>query len=151
MLRRPSISFVSLVTAASWLRVSALSTILRFVTRRSDGENRSSTVRASSIAYQTSRWVISEYLCIHVRYEPTAAMVTTRAAASSMPFSWQATNALAASRFTSHSNGPGQVSSKSLRSNTSVRSGLAKTPKLSRCASPQSCTVIPAEGVVARS
>ena len=44
---------------------------------------------------------------------------------------------LAARRFTSHSHGPGSVSSKSLTSNTIVRSGAAKPPKLTRCASPQ--------------
>ena len=54
---------------------------------------------------------------------------------------------LAASRFTSYSNGPGSVSSKSLRSNSSVRSGEAKTPKFDRWASPHSCTSRPAVGV----
>ena len=86
-----------------------------------------------------------------MRYEATAAIVTTRAVASSIPFSRLATKALAARRFTSHSKGPGHVSSKSLRSNTSVRSGLAKIPKFRRCASPQSCTVSPDVGIVARS
>jgi hypothetical protein len=42
---------------------------------------------------------------------------------------------LAASRLTSHSHGPGRVSSKSLRSNSNCRSGEAKAPKLPRCAS----------------
>ncbi len=58
---------------------------------------------------------------------------------------------LAANRFTSYSNGPGSVSSKSFRSNSSRRSGEAKNPKFDRCASPQSCTVRPAVGVAARS
>ena len=39
---------------------------------------------------------------------------------------------LAAMRFTSYSNGPGSVSSKSFRSNSSVRSGEANTPKFDR-------------------
>ena len=68
-----------------------------------------------------------------------------------MRWSRAAMAALAASRFTSHSNGPGQVSSKSFRSNTSDLSGLAKMPKFNRCASPHSCTSIPDVGVVARS
>ena len=62
------------------------------------------------------------------------------------PRSRPATSMLAANRLTSHSNGPGCVSSKSLRSNTSRRSGPAKVPKLLRCASPHSCAVRPVEG-----
>ena len=58
---------------------------------------------------------------------------------------------LAASRFTSHSHGPGSVSSKSLMSNTIRRSGDANTPKFDRCASPQHCTRSPEVGVVERS
>jgi hypothetical protein len=58
---------------------------------------------------------------------------------------------LAASRFTSHSNGPGQVSSKSLQSKTRRRSGAEKTPKFERWASPQSCAVSVVVGVCARS
>ena len=63
------------------------------------------------------------------------------------PLSRPATARLAASRLTSHSNGPGSVSSKSLRSKTSRRSGEANAPKLARCASPHSCTRSPAAGV----
>ncbi len=48
---------------------------------------------------------------------------------------------LATRRLTSHSNGPGWVSSKSLMSKIRRRSGAAKTPKLERCASPQSWTM----------
>ena len=58
---------------------------------------------------------------------------------------------LAAIRFTSYSNGPGRVSSKSFRSNSSRRSGEANTPKFDRCASPHSCTCSPAVGVSLRS
>ena len=56
-----------------------------------------------------------------------------------------------ARRFTSHSHGPGSVSSKSLMSNTMLRSGVAKVPKFATCASPHACTVRPVTGVVARS
>jgi hypothetical protein len=45
----------------------------------------------------------------------------------------------------------GSVSSKSLTSKTWSRSGIAKTPKLLRCASPHSYTRMPETGVVARS
>jgi hypothetical protein len=58
---------------------------------------------------------------------------------------------LAARRFTSHSQGPGRVSSKSFTSTTSRRSGAAKTPKFDRCASPHAWTRSPDWGVVARS
>ena len=62
------------------------------------------------------------------------------------PRSRPATATLAASRLTSHSNGPGRVSSKSLRSKTSRRSGASNTPKFERWASPQSCAVRPDRG-----
>ena len=67
------------------------------------------------------------------------------------PLSRAATTKLAAIRFTSHSNGPGSVSSKSLRSNTSLRSGEPNTPKFDRWASPHSWTLRPATGVSFRS
>ena len=49
-----------------------------------------------------------------------------------------ATTRLVASRLTSHSQGPGRVSSKSFTSKTWSRSGVPKIPKLERWASPQS-------------
>ena len=58
---------------------------------------------------------------------------------------------LAAIRFTSYSNGPGSVSSKSFRSNSRTRSGEANAPKFDRCASPHSWASSPATGVSARS
>ena len=67
------------------------------------------------------------------------------------PRSRPATAMLAASRLTSHSHGPGSVSSKSLRSKMRSRSGEAKPPKFDRCASPHSCTRIPELGPLARS
>ena len=62
-----------------------------------------------------------------------------------------ATAMLATSRLTSHSNGPGSVSSKSFRSKTSRRSGEAKAPKFDRWASPHNCTRSPEDLVPARS
>jgi len=62
-----------------------------------------------------------------------------------------ATVKLAAIRFTSYSNGPGSVSSKSFRSNISCRSGDANSPKLDRWASPHSWAFNPATGVSFRS
>jgi hypothetical protein len=79
------------------------------------------------------------------------------ASAARRPRAWSnptvraATTKLTASRLTSHSQGAGSVSSKSLSPNDRLRSGVANTPKLSRWASPQACTVIPVTGVVARS
>ncbi len=57
----------------------------------------------------------------------------------------------AARRFTSHSQGAGSVSSKSLMSKMTFRSGVAKPPKFIRWQSPQACTRSPVAGVRARS
>ncbi|MNF99138.1 hypothetical protein D3C84_820250 [compost metagenome] len=62
-----------------------------------------------------------------------------------------ATTKLIARRFTSHSQGAGSVSSKSLMSKIRLRSGVANKPKFNRWQSPQACTSIPEVGVVARS
>ena len=62
-----------------------------------------------------------------------------------------ATSRLAARRFRSHSNGPARVSSKSLTSKRSSRSGEANPPKFARWASPHSCTMMPDCAAVARS
>ena len=85
------------------------------------------------------------------RYADTAAVVASRASALEKPLLRAAIVKLAAMRFTSYSNGPGSVSSKSLTSNNSLRSGEAKAPKLDRCASPHSCASSPAVGVSFRS
>ena len=58
---------------------------------------------------------------------------------------------LAARRLMSHSHGPGRVSSKSLTSKTSWRSGEPKAPKFERWASPHACTENPDSGLPARS
>src|SRR5262249_42591858 len=63
----------------------------------------------------------------------------------------EASTKLLANRLTSHSNGAGNVSSKSLMSKINVRSGDANTPKFARWQSPQDCTMMPAEGVFFRS
>ena len=61
---------------------------------------------------------------------------------------WRATTCrLAHNRLTSHSHGPGTVSSKSLMSKTRLRSGLANFPKLVTCASPHACTRMPVTAV----
>ena len=67
------------------------------------------------------------------------------------PFWRAATWRLAHSRFTSHSHGPGSVSSKSLMSNIMLRSGVANSPKLLTWASPHAWTRKPVAGVLARS
>ena len=75
----------------------------------------------------------------------------SRASDLPKPLFRAATTRLAARRFTSYSNGPGSVSSKSLMSKTSRRSGEPYTPKFERWASPHSWTFSPARGVAARS
>ena len=67
------------------------------------------------------------------------------------PLSRASTTRLVARRATSHSNGPGSVSSKSRRSNDKFRSGVAQRPKLRTCASPHICTMSSVCGRVARS
>ena len=114
--------------------------------------------RNSARAGSMSRWAYhtsSKGCCakprIAVRYPSAAARAILRRALAGYPLSRPATARLAASRLTSHSNGPGRVSSKSLTSKTSRRSGEAKAPKLDRCASPHNCTRSPDAGVLARS
>ena len=78
-------------------------------------------------------------------------MTMARRSAGAKPRSRPMISKLAASRLTSHSHGPGRVSSKSLMSNSIRRSGEPNRPKFDRCASPHSCTVTPDTGVAARS
>ncbi len=85
------------------------------------------------------------------RYARATARLTDSRSSASNPRSRPATAKLVTSRLTSHSNGPGSVSSKSLMLKTSRRSGAAKTPKFDRCASPHSCTDMLVRGVPARS
>ena len=87
--------------------------------------SRCSIVSTSSRAYQTSRLPASASFRIHSRYERTEFRTALVRSASVKSRSRPAISKLAASRFRSHSNGPGSVSSKSLRSKTSVRSGEA--------------------------
>ena len=94
-------------------------------------------------ACQTSIVRIPANSAIASRYARTDASVDSRASASVNPLFRAAIVKLAAIRLTSYSNGPGSVSSKSFRSNTSVRSGDANMPKFDRWASPQSWMVEP--------
>jgi hypothetical protein len=101
--------------------------------------------------YRTSRSFIPANSAIAVRYRPTVSSTIWSWSLARKPLSRAAICMLTASRLTSHSHGPGSVSSKSLTSNTSARSGEANTPKFDRCESPQHCTVSPDRGVAARS
>ncbi len=105
----------------------------------------------STRAYQTARLSIAAKARIASRYSVTDASTIRSPSRAVNPLSLAAIMRLAASRLTSHSHGPGSVSSKSLMSNTMRRSGEAKTPKFDRCASPQHCTRRPEVGVVERS
>ena len=108
-------------------------------------------VWTSRCAYQTSRKGCSANPRIAVRYPKAAAKAIWRQALAGNPLSRPATVMLAASRLTSHSNGPGRVSSKSLTSKTRLRSGEANAPKFDKWASPHICTRSPAAGVPSRS
>ena len=113
---------------------------------------RSRIESTSRRAYQVSRFVSAGELCHRLPVRAHAAdRQSSRAVLAENSRDRAAISKLAASRFTSHSNGPGFVSSKSLMSNTSVRSGDANPPKFARCASPQHWTRKPESGVVARS
>ena len=63
------------------------------------------------------------------------------------PLLRHARTTLAARRLTSHSQGAGRVSSRSLMSKMTRRSGVAKSPKLSRWQSPHAWTRRPVAGV----
>jgi hypothetical protein len=74
------------------------------------------------------------------------AVTISRRSLPENPLSRPATSRLAASRLTSHSHGPGRVSSKSFTSKTRRRSAEPKMPKFDRCASPHACTASPDTG-----
>ncbi len=145
---------VNLASAETLSRVRALAAVFsaRASVRLLNWEPYSAmNVSTSSRAYQTARLSIPAKVRIAWRYWAAHSSTTWSASPGEKPLSWEAIMRLAASRLTSHSQGPGSVSSKSLMSNTSRRSGEAKTPKLDRWASPQHCTRRPETGVVERS
>ena len=76
-------------------------------------------------AYQTSRRDMSANSAMALRYSPAAAARITSDCARVNRRCRAATSKLATNRFTSHSKGPGRVSSKSFRSKTSDRSAVA--------------------------
>ena len=85
------------------------------------------------------------------RYCAAPARTMVRRSFVVKPRSRPAISRLAASRLTSHSQGPGRVSSKSLMPKTRLRSAVPNTPKFETCMSPQHWTVRPVTGVGARS
>ena len=113
--------------------------------------NRWSMLSTSACEYQTARLFIAANSRIVSRYVAAVLSTIRSCCLTVKPLSRAAINMLTARRLTSHSHGPGSVSSKSLRSNTRRRSGEANTPKFDRCASPQHWTVSPERGVAARS
>ena len=152
--RRPSTTRVSLATAWVLSRVRIFASTARdFLTAllRSRDLNWAMVSSTSSREYQTVSVPEPVNSRIALRYRAPAATATRRMSAAAKPLSRPATTRLATRRLTSHSNGPGSVSSKSLTSNTSRRSGDPNAPKLDRCASPHSWTRNPGEGTVARS
>ena len=97
-------------------------------------------------SYQASQLPMPAAGACGPRYSRTPAMTIARRSAGLNPRSRPITSTLAASRFTSHSHGPGSVSSKSLTSKSICRSGVPNRPKFDRWASPQSWTVIAGRG-----
>ena len=151
---RPSTMRVSFATSCMLSRVRALAMPLSSILRCRACSCESNCARSSSTsacAYQTSRFVILAKSRIACRYRVTEAVTISRRSLPPNPLPRAATSMLAASRLTSHSHGPGVVSSKSLTSNTSRRSAEPKIPKFDRCASPHACTASPDTGVWERS
>ena len=105
----------------------------------------------SIFEYQTSRFFMPAARFMISRYWRTPARTIFERVASSQPLSRPAISRLAAKRFTSHSHGPGRVSSKSFMSKINRRSADPNTPKFDRWASPQIWTWSPELGVPARS
>ena len=112
---------------------------------------RSTSSLALRRSYQTSRWLSFAKPRIPSRYSRTQAVTIRCRRSAGSPTSRPAISTLAAIRLTSHSHGPGSVSSKSFGPKTSLRSGAANPPKFEMWASPQACTTIPESGVAARS
>ena len=161
---RPSTTSASLDNACRLWRPRALETIFRaffspclaaFFPGPPATRARSLMAPSSSCserrAYQISSVPICAKPAIASRYARTDASVAAVVSAFVKPLFRPAIVKLADMRFTSYSNGPGNVSSKSLRSKTNARSGDAYSPKFDRWASPQSWTVSPARGVSSRS
>ncbi len=150
----PSSVATSFENAFSRSFVSALATIeskpltCRFSAAPAAFSSRSQdcTFSASSESYHASRTDCSAECSIRSRYPRPAATRISRRSASLNPRWRPAISKLATSRFTSHSNGPGWVSSKSLMSNARRRSAEPNRPKFDRCASPHSWTVRPLFG-----
>ena len=119
--RRPSTTVVSLpstfMLSRVWALASSFSASLNLFAFIWD-LNLPMACSMSRCAYQTSRNGCPAKPRIAVRYASAAARTILRRALPGNPLSRPATARLAASRLTSHSNGPGRVSSKSLTSKT---------------------------------
>ena len=102
-------------------------------------------------SYQTSRWLCFAKPRIPSRYSRTQSVTIHCRRSAASPMSRPAISALAAMRLTSHSHGPGSVSSKSLGPKTSLRSGAPNPPKFEMWASPHAWIAMPESGVAARS
>lgn len=151
---RPSTTSASLPKACRLSRERALPSARSTFLRPRPPNCSAATVRsrsASVLAYHTSRLRIPANRAIDSRYERTEARTIPARSRCVKPFARPAMTRLAASRLTSHSQGPGSVSSKSLMSKSRFRSGEASNRKFSRWASPHNCARIPESGVPARS
>ena len=150
----PSTTVVSLRTAVHAVRAWALATVRRTAFSPVLPLVRcahASIVETSTRSYQMSISFMAAYSAMDWRYCRALASAASATTSSGKPLSRAASTNDVASRFTSHSKGPGLVSSKSLTSKTGTRSGAANSPKFDRWASPQSCTCRPLEGCAPRS
>ena len=86
-------------------------------------------ISASRCEYQTSSARMRAYSSMCSRYDATMVRTAPVQRRPPRPSSRDASSMLAAKRLTSHSHGARRVSSKSLMSNNSRRSGLANPPK----------------------
>ena len=150
----PSTSCVSLESARTLSFARALRAARRSASMScslTSASNRAASSFSSRRAYQTARLPIAAKRRIAVRYSRTPAVTAARRLPGLRSCWRQTISTLVAMRLTSHSHGPGSVSSKSLTSKTSVRSGAANAPKFEMWASPQICARRPERGVTARS
>ena len=118
----------ALPTSRSKARASTLVTRLT----RTSWRTSLSSIPTSRWSYQASRPPIPAAWRIRLRYSPTPAVTMARRSAGEKPRSRPMISKLAARRLTSHSHGPGRVSSKSLMSKIIWRSGVPKRPKFDR-------------------
>ncbi len=111
-----------------------------------------SSIRSNVMrSYQSSSALYRAYSCMRIWYCVTRDSIRRSPVRRLKRICRAATMKLAASRLRSHSQGPSATSSKSFRSNTSWRSGVANPPNAIRCASPHMGMTKPVFDILLRS